>query len=63
MLDTVLNLFFVGLVVYFLADDAIYFARASGSLKQRLPAYGYSSALIASPRFVSSVSVWDQLGV
>ena len=57
MFDTVLNLFFVGLVVFFLADDAIYFAKASGSLKQRLLAYGYNSPLITSSRFVSSVGV------
>jgi len=57
MFDSVLNFFVVGLVVFVLADEAIYFARASGSLSQRLLAYGYNSPLITSSRFVSSVGV------
>ena len=57
MFDTVLNLFFVAPVVYFPADDAIYFVRAKSSLKQHLLAYGYNSPLITSSRFVSYVSV------
>jgi hypothetical protein len=55
MFDTILNLFVVALFVYFLADAVIYFARASGSLKQRLLTSGHSSPIIISSRFVSSV--------
>jgi hypothetical protein len=55
MFDTILNLFFVALVVYLLADAAAYFARTSGSLKQRLLASGHSSPIIISSRLVSSV--------
>ena len=55
MFDTILNFVVAALLFYFLADAAIYFARASGSLKQRLLASGHSSPIIISSRFVSSV--------
>ena len=55
MFDTILNFVVAALLFYFLADAAIYFARASGSLKQRLLSSGHSSPIIISSRFVSSV--------
>ena len=63
MFDTILNLLFFALVVYFLADAAIYFARVDGSLKQRLLASGRSSQIIISSRFVSSVGAGINLAV
>ncbi len=57
MFDTILNFVVAALVFYFLADAAIYFARASGSLKQRLLASGHSSPIIISSRLISSVGV------
>jgi hypothetical protein len=55
MFDTVLNLCFLVLAVYFLGDGAIYFVRANGSLKQRLLASGRNSPIIISSRLISSV--------